>query len=268
MIQELFRIGDFAISPFGVMLVAALFSAYVQLSRGMKRLGVGDDEDASTIIFYCGVGGILGGKIYYAILHGDPRLLIDRAGIVWYGCFLAGLLAFFWVARSRRLPIPRTLDAVGPALALGYGVGRIGCFVVGDDYGVPTNLPWGIAFKNGLPSTTPTNLSWSFGIEVPPEMASAEYVKVHPTQLYEVLLGLIIWQAALWFSRRDPLPRPGNIFLLSLTLLSLERFGIEFLRAKDDRFLGVFTLAQAISILILIVIAILAWRRRRVPLVE
>ena len=71
MIQELFRIGPIVISPFGVMLVLAFFSGYLQLKRGMKRLGVGDEEDASSILFAAGVGGILGAKIYYAILYGD-----------------------------------------------------------------------------------------------------------------------------------------------------------------------------------------------------
>ena len=80
MIQELFHIGPIVISPFGVMLVLAFFSGYLQLRRGMKRLGVGDEEDASSILFAAGVGGVLGAKIYYAILYGDWHLLFDRFG--------------------------------------------------------------------------------------------------------------------------------------------------------------------------------------------
>ena len=75
MIQELFRIGPIAISPFGVMLVAAFLASYFQLSRGMKLLGVGDADAASSIVLAGGLGGIVGSKIYYAILHGDWRLL-------------------------------------------------------------------------------------------------------------------------------------------------------------------------------------------------
>ena len=124
MIQELFRIGPLSISPFGVMLVAAFLAAFFQLRRGMKQLGVGDDDDASAIVFAAGVGGIVGAKIYYAILHGDWRLLLDRSGLVWYGGFLLGTAAVIWTMRRRRLPAWPTADAAAPALALGYGIGR------------------------------------------------------------------------------------------------------------------------------------------------
>ena len=71
--SELFRIGDFAISPFGVLLVVALLAAYFQLVREMRRLGIGDEDDASAIVVACGLGGIAGGKVYYAALDGSVR---------------------------------------------------------------------------------------------------------------------------------------------------------------------------------------------------
>src|SRR4030095_10054889 len=88
MIKEIFHIGSFSISPFGVMLVFAFLASYLQLRWGMKRLGIGDEEDASAIVSAAGVGGILGAKIYYAILNMDWRLLFDRSGLVWYGGFI------------------------------------------------------------------------------------------------------------------------------------------------------------------------------------
>lgn len=261
MIPELFRIGSFAITPFGVMLVAAFVASYFQLSSGLRRLGVGDEEDASAILFWAGLCGMLGGKIYYAALYGDPMLVFDRAGIVWYGGFIGGLLAFLWVRHARRLPAWATLDATGPALAVGYAVGRVGCFLVGDDYGRPTDLPWGVAFEHGLPPTTVESLHRNFGIVVPGDLPGDALVRVHPTQLYETLIALAIWGVGVWLLRRRPQPA-GMIFLPVLALLGVERFVVELFRAKDDRFFAGFTLAQVISTTIVVVAVILALRRR------
>ncbi len=262
MIEELFSIGSFSISPFGVMLVASLFTAFWQLRNAMQHYGIGDEEDASNLVFAVGLAGILGGKIYYAILNGDWRLIFDRAGIVWYGAFIAGFLALLWTIRRRHLPFARTFDATAPGLAFGYGVGRIGCFLVGDDYGVPTSLPWGMAFKVGLPRTTAENLQLHFGVDTPPELIDAEgWVRVHPTQLYESAAGFIIWGIIIWLMRRRSVA-PGNLFLSAVSLLSIERILVEFVRAKDDRFLGDYTLAQAISLVILIAAVVTALKNR------
>ncbi len=261
MIRELFHIGSFSVSPFGVMLVLAFLASYLQLRWGMKYLGIGDEEDASALVFAAGVGGILGAKIYYALLNMSWRLLFDRSGLVWYGGFIAGFLCVVWMIRRRRLPIWPLADAVVPGLAIGYAVGRIGCFLVGDDYGRPTDLPWGVAFSVGLPETTAGNLRHMFGVAVPASIPDDTLMKVHPTQLYETAMALAIWGFALWLFRRRP--QPGTVALTVLGLLAVERFLVEILRAKDDRFLGGFTLAQAISILVLVTVGVVAWARRR-----
>jgi phosphatidylglycerol:prolipoprotein diacylglycerol transferase len=260
MIQELFRIGPIAISPFGVLLVGAFLAGFWQLRRGMKRLGIGDDDDASSILFAAGVGGILGAKIYYALLYRDWNLLFTRSGLVWYGGFLLATAAVLWVVRRRKLPVWPLLDAATPALALGYAVGRIGCFLVGDDYGRPTDLPWGIAFANGLPPTTAGYLREDFGLSILPGTPDDALLRVHPTQLYETAIALVVFAIG-WRMLRQP-GRPGRVALSVFALLAVERFGIEFLRAKDDRFFGGLTLAQVISLAILAVIGIVAWRRR------
>ena len=264
MIQELFHIGPIVISPFGVMLVLAFFSGYLQLKRGMKRLGVGDEEDASSILFAAGVGGIVGAKVYYAILYGDWHLLLDRSGLVWYGGFLLATAAVIWVIRRRRLPFWPLLDAATPALALGYGVGRIGCFLVGDDYGRPTDLPWAVAFANGLPPTTAGYLRSEFGLAIPAGIADDQLLRVHPTQLYETALALVIaWIG--WRVLSGPRGRqPGRTAIAVFSGLAIERFLVEFVRAKDDRFLAGLTLAQAISLAILLLMAALWVGRRRV----
>lgn len=261
MIRELFHIGPLSISPFGVMLVLAFLSSYLQLRRGLQLQEIGDDEDASTMVFWAGLGGILGGKIYYAILYGDWRLLFDRAGIVWYGGLIGGALMVLLTLRRRELPLLKTLDAAGPALALGYAVGRVGCLLVGDDYGRPTDLPWGLSFKEGLPPTTAGYLRDQFGVDLPGSIADSELIAVHPTQLYETLGGLLICGIT-WGLLRRKVARPGLVFLLTLALLSCERFAVEFVRLKDDRFLGPLTVAQAISLALLVLVLFLSWRLR------
>jgi len=157
------------------------------------------------------------------------------------------------------------VDAAVPALALGYAIGRIGCFLVGDDYGRPTSLPWGVAFPVGLPPTTAGSLRDSFHVNLPSSLPDSALVRVHPTQLYETLTCLVIWLAR----RAAPAPRSGRRGRAGrnrppiLGLLAIERFLVEILRAKDDRFLGSFTLAQAISLLVLLVVSGLWWARRR-----
>jgi phosphatidylglycerol:prolipoprotein diacylglycerol transferase len=265
MIQELFRIGSFSISPFGVMLVLAFLGSYVQLLSGMRRLGIGDDEDASAVVFAAGVGGIVGAKVYYAILNRDWHLLFDRSGLVWYGGFLLGASAVLFTMYKRRLFHWGMADVAALSLALGYAIGRLGCFLVGDDYGRPTDLPWGVAFPVGLPPTTAGDLRQMFGVDIPASIPDSELLRVHPTQLYETFSCLIIWGIGLWLFRRQARngERPGLTTLVVLSLLAVERFLVEILRAKDDRFFGPFTLAQMISIGILILVLVVAWMRRR-----
>jgi len=262
MIKELFHIGSFSISPFGMMLVFAFLGSFLQLRWGMRKLGIGDEEDASALIFAAGVGGIVGAKIYYAILNRDWHLLFDRSGLVWYGGFVLGAAAVLFTIRRRRLPAWELMDATAPALALGYAIGRIGCFLVGDDYGRPTNLPWGVAFPVGLPPTTAGELRQMFDLAIPESVPDSQLLRVHPTQVYETLACLAIWGIGLWLFRRD-WPK-GQTALFVLGLLAVERFLVEFLRAKDDRFFGDFTLAQVISVAVfLVVTALFVVRARR-----
>jgi len=261
MISELFHIGPFAISPFGVAMMVAFVAAYFQLRGAMAANGAGDAEDAGALVFWGGLIGIAGAKVYYALLYLDWRLLFERYGLVWYGGFLAATATLLWLIRRRRLPLAATADALAVALALGYGIGRLGCFLVGDDYGRPTDLPWGVAFPRGLPPTTAGALGSQFGVDLPPGMPDETLLRVHPTQLYETAAALAIW----WFGRR--LLRGGATAgapaLAVLTLLAAERFAVEVVRVKDDRFFGPLSLAQVISLAILAVMAAVWLRRRR-----
>ncbi|MDH3403212.1 MAG: prolipoprotein diacylglyceryl transferase [Acidobacteriota bacterium] len=249
MIPELFHLGPVAISPFGPAMVAAFVVAWAQLRWGLKRLGQHDEEGASALLLAAGVGGILGAKVYYALLYADWRLLFDRSGLVWYGGLVGGTLAVLWAARRRGMPLLAVVDAGAPAVAAGYAVGRIGCFLVGDDYGVATRLPWGVRFPYGLPFPTTAGNMRAFGGHVDPGLAADELVPVHPTQLYETAAALFVVVVCRQLLRRGV--RPGATAVAGFGMLAAERFLVEFLRAKDDVLFSGFTLAQLISVALL-----------------
>jgi phosphatidylglycerol:prolipoprotein diacylglycerol transferase len=259
MIRELFSIGPLSISPFGPLLALAFLAAYWQLQSLLRSQSLGNQEDASEILLWAGIGGVLGAKIYYAILYGDWSLLMTRSGLVWYGGFILGALCVVVAIRRRKLKMAPVLDAAAVSLALGYAVGRIGCFLVGDDYGAPTDLPWGVEFPVGLPPTTAGAMREVFGLDIPAEVGADQLLAVHPTQLYETAAALIIWRIGLKLIRERK--ASGSVIAVVTGLLAIERFAIEFLRAKDDRFFGAFTLAQMISLVVL-VLAVWVWSAR------
>jgi phosphatidylglycerol:prolipoprotein diacylglycerol transferase len=193
------------------------------------------------------IGGLAGGRLWYVAITGNWDALLGRGGLVWYGGFFGGALLVLANGWRRRVPTRVTLELTAPALALGYALGRIGCFLVGDDYGVATELPWGIRFPQGLPPTTVGELTKA-GVPFPAGTDPFQVVAVHPTQVYETVLMLAAF-AWLW-SKRDHAHATGWLFGAWLVLAGVERFLIEFLRAKDDRIFGDFTLAQATSVVL------------------
>lgn len=226
MYPVLFRIGDFEITSFGVLVaIGALVGIWV-FTRELRRRGL--PTDASDAAVAGVIGGLLGAKLLWAVEFsgGAPLtdLLFSRGGLSWFGGLMGGVGTGLWMLRRRRVPIVPALAAATPALAIGHAIGRIGCFLVGDDYGRPTDLPWAVAFPDGRPPTA---------------------VPVHPTQLYEAaVLAVIAWALLRW-RRREVADSVvlGRYFILAGFL----RFAIEFIRV-NARILGPLTLAQLISL--------------------
>jgi phosphatidylglycerol:prolipoprotein diacylglycerol transferase len=209
--------GPLVVHSYGVMIALAAFAGGVVLRRDLgHRVGRGDA--AFALILAATVGGFLGARGYYLLEHaGSDGLLgaTSGAGFTWYGGVIGGAAAVLLTARYRKVPLHAVLAATGPALALGYGIGRIGCQLAGDGtYGTPSTLPWAMSYPHGEVPTTQ---------------------RVHPTPVYETLASLLIF-AVLWRLRERL--APARLFGLYLVLAGGERFLVEFVRRNDHVFLG------------------------------
>ncbi len=244
-----FDVGPLEITGFGLMMMFAFLGAGWVMERELRRRKM-SDEYAWSVIVAGAIGGILGAKLWYFALHQDLDALFSRAGLVWYGGFVGGVTAVVLNGARYKIPTRFTAELTAPALAVGYALGRVGCFLVQDDYGRPTSVPWGMQFPQGEPASTAQNLM-AFGVDVPPGTSPFEVLSVHPTQLYETAIMLvafwIIWRL------RNHRHATGWLFGLYLVFAGVERFLVEFLRAKDDRLLGGFTVAQAASVAVVAV---------------
>ena len=227
----LFRIGDFEVTSFGVMVAIGALVGLWMFRRELARSGL---PESATDAAVAGVlGGLAGAKLLWTLEHAGEgpvlSLVLSRGGMSWFGGLIGGLGAGLWVMWRRRLPIVATLAAATPALAVGHAIGRIGCFLVGDDYGRPSDLPWAVAFPEGLPPTD---------------------VPVHPTQLYEMAaLAIVAWALVRWRRRgvADAVVL-GRYLVLAGTI----RFAIEFIRV-NVRVLGPLTVAHLVSLALVIV---------------
>lgn len=243
MYPVLFRIGELEVTSFGVMVaVAALVGLWI-FGRELARSGL--PVEASEAALWGVAGGLLGAKLLWVGEHfGEgpfSALFFARGGLSWYGGLAGGVGVGLLVVVVRGFPLTATLAAATPALAFGHLLGRIGCFLVGDDYGRPSDLPWAIAFPEGLPPTT---------------------VPVHPTQLYEaVFLGWLGWMLLRW--RRGAVP-DAVVLGRYLVLAGSARFLIEFIRVNERVALGL-TVAQWVSLTLAIAGAALVGAARTVP---
>jgi phosphatidylglycerol---prolipoprotein diacylglyceryl transferase len=254
-----FHLGPLEITGYGIMMMVAFLMGGWLIALELRRLKLTEDYAADAVAAAV-VGGIIGAKLWYVALTRDPGALFSRGGLVWYGGFVGGTIAVLLNGWRLRVPLRWTMHLVAPALAAAYALGRVGCFLVNDDYGRPTSLPWAVKFPRGLPPSTAGNMENLFGIAVPAGTDPSTVLAVHPTQLYETGLMLVAF-AVLWRLRLHPRP-VGWLFGIYLVFAGIERFLVEIVRAKDDRFLGAFTLAQLMSVVLVLVgsALVVEWR--------
>ncbi len=236
MYPVLFQIGSFEISTFGVMMAIAFLVGGELTARTLERFGHAR-EMAWNLLVWAAIGGVAGAKLWYVLeqlsresgesLLSYFTLANCRGGLTWYGGLAGGAIATLIAGRAYGLRPLALCNMAAPTLAAGQAIGRIGCFLVGDDYGQASDLPWAVAFPQGLPPTVDE---------------AGRLITVHPTMSYETLW---LAAAAVWLWRR----RGKSPFLFGeyLFLAGLGRLWIETFRLNPS-LLGPFSNAQLVAI--------------------
>ena len=232
----LFKLGPITVYTYGVFsALAILLSVYLFLNlcerRGINR------KLSSDIAFWSILAGILGARIFFFLYN--PQFLRDpfellkiwKGGLVWYGGVLFGGITALFLAKKNKIPVSDLADACGVSLAVGLGIGRIGCTMAGCCYGIECHLPIAIVFKDPMSSAP---------IGVP----------LWPTQIISSIANFLI--GLVLFLRFDK-EKPGNVFLLYLFMYGTFRFLIEFIRATPKIVLGMFSVNQVGSIIIALI---------------
>jgi phosphatidylglycerol:prolipoprotein diacylglycerol transferase len=246
MLPILFQFGPLTIYSFGVLMALAALTAAWVVHVELKRSGY-NPELASTMVFAAAIGGLLGARLLFIVedwgnfLRSPWDFIFTGAGFTWYGGFLGGILGVTWVVRKNNIPWLKAADIAAPALAIAYGVGRLGCHVAGDgDWGTVTDVPWGVAYTNAI-------IGWvdpSTGVPYPLG------VRVHPTPIYEFLQSLLVF-GILWALRKKEYA-PGTLFWLYLALAGFARLVVEFWRLNPVFAFGL-TEAQWFGVLTIII---------------
>ncbi len=256
MFPRLFTIGSFSLPTYGALVAVAFLTALWLTARLAKQRGV-NSESVVNLGVYCALIGMLGAKVLMIAM--DPEYRVHPAEIftretlqsagIFYGGFIAALAFAYFYMRAQKLPVLSTADLFAPGVAIGHGIGRLGCFAAGCCWGKPTALPWAVTFTN-KDATTGVPLG----------------VPLHPTQLYEafaegIICLLLIWR--LQRARQTGEEVPGRIIGMYLLLYGMVRFAVEFLRVHDgsNPLGGPFVLEQWISLVVAVCGAWLVSRR-------
>jgi phosphatidylglycerol:prolipoprotein diacylglycerol transferase len=257
-----FNLGPLEITGFGLAVLLAFGIAQIVVQRELTRRGhPAEAESTPDVVLAALLGTLIGAKLYFVALTGDVSAIWSRGGFVFWGGFMGSVLLCYVFIKWKRLSFVRYSDVAGIAIAAGYSVGRSGCWAVGDDYGRPWDGALAVAFPNGAPPSTAANMRDMFGVStLPATAAPTDVIAVHPTQLYETALGFLMF-LVLW-RFRDHKHAEGWLFGMYCVLAGAERFAVEFVRAKDDRFFGPFSTAQMIALAVAAFGAVWMWARR------
>jgi phosphatidylglycerol:prolipoprotein diacylglycerol transferase len=242
----LIQIGPLEIRWYGAMIALACLVGYWLAGREAERKGIG----------YAVIGAIIGARLYYVafsdltIFWKDPLSVfaIWEGGLAIHGALLGGLLVSILYTRKQNINLAAFLDTLTPPLILGQAIGRIGCFLNGDAHGYPTRMPWGLVYS-------PESLAGQMFPGQP----------LHPTQLYEMILNLLIF-SILW-KIRTKLKLNGQLFLAYVILYSAARILVEHFRADKLMYLGNISTAQSIGIfgiLMGVILMIILQRKRSI----
>jgi phosphatidylglycerol---prolipoprotein diacylglyceryl transferase len=247
MYPVLFKVGSVSVSSFSVMVLIAFLVAYVLGEYDFKRKGLNSNL-VDLLLIASVVGGLGGAKIMFLYQQvplsnfiADPVRYL-ASGFTFFGGLIGAIMLSWLVTQMKRVSFLVVADLMAPLLVIAYGVGRIGCLLVGDDYGNPTNVPWAMTFPEGSP---PTN----------------QYV--HPTQIYDTICMFILF-AVLWSIRKKNFPA-GWLTAVTFIILGLQRFLVEFLRHTTPSFIPGLTEAQLIAIGFMVAGAVMLWKIKNRP---
>jgi phosphatidylglycerol---prolipoprotein diacylglyceryl transferase len=236
MLPRLIQIGPFPLYSFGLMVVLGFLAGLSLAVHLARRRGLPGEllYDAAVIIL---LAGIVGARALFVLLNWsdfarEPGQIFStwQGGMSFHGGAIASILAGFVYVRRKGAPGLPLADAAAPGIALGYAIGRLGCFLNGCCFGGPTDLPWGVpgVYCQGAPDP------------------SAHY---HPTQIYALLINLALTAGLTWAYLRPH--RVGQNLALFIGGYSIYRFGIEALRKNVTAEVAAFglTTSQLFSIL-------------------
>jgi len=224
MFPTILKFGGLHIYSYGLMLFISFLCGIWIVERRAAKFGV-DTKKITDLALWILVAVVVGSRLFYVAFHWgefkDDLIGIvafwrgGLAGLMFYGGFLGGIIAGIVFVVRNRLPVRRLIDAVAPAIMLGEGFTRIGCFLNGCCFGRPTSCPTGMHF----PASSPAG-------------ATFPGLTIHPTQLYSSAAGFILFGVALLLERRQL--RPGVLSGILLILYSLFRFSIDFVRYYEN----------------------------------
>ena len=221
------------IYSYGLMMALGFIAADLVIAADCPRRGI-DPDYATAVVLWGALGGLIGARLYdvldnWRLYMANPITIIwSGSGFVWFGGFIGGMTAAYFVARYYKVSVGATADMCGPALAIGQALGRIGCHLSGDgDWGIPSTLPWAVAYPKAIVGWGPQTV---LKLDPHGNLVSGFFpgVRVHPTPIYEAILYAGVF-FILW-SMRKRAGTPGRIFFLYLVLLGGCRFMVEFLR--------------------------------------
>ncbi len=224
MFPTILKIGGIQIYSYGLMLFLSFLAGIYVVERKARKFGV-DSKAITDLALWILLAVVVGSRLFYVAFHwsefsGDLVSIFafwrgGLAGLMFYGGFIGALIAGLIFVRVRKLPAIKLLDAAAPAIVLGEGITRIGCFLNGCCFGKPTGSFLGIVF----PAHSPAG-------------ATCAGQAIHPTQLYSSLAGFIMFGIAMLLGRRKL--KDGVLFAIILILYSLFRFGIDFVRYYEN----------------------------------
>ena len=242
MYPVLFRIGDISVSSFSVMVLIGSLVAYVLGESEFKRKGFSGNL-VDLLLIASVIGGLGGAKILFLYQQvpitdfiADPVRYL-ASGFTFFGGLIGAFILVWLVTQMKRISFLSATDTACPLLIIAYAVGRIGCLLVGDDYGIPSDLPWAMAFPEGSPPTLQ---------------------RVHPTQVYDTICMVILF-AVLWSIRKKEFPT-GWMTAVTFIALGVQRFLVEFLRQTTPSFIPGISQAQLIAVALVVIGIVILWK--------